>query len=285
MQLQGELQAKNSMKMLYPNALSGFGKILKNEGLQGLQRGLLTAYAYQIVLNGTRLGLYDSVKARYQRLLDAVSGKERYLPAVSMLAGGATTGVLGAFLASPLFLIKTRIQALTTSKLVVGHQHTYLNEGILKSVSHIYRTEGLRGLWRGADASMLRTGIGSAVQLSSYDLCKSYIQTLDVFDQSTSKGQLHLHFSASAFTSLLVCVAMNPFDVASTRMYNQASASDLKSGALYKNGLDCLKKVVRTEGLSALYKGFVAHYLRIGPHTILTFVFLEQVKAIPFFTK
>jgi solute carrier family 25 protein 34/35 len=77
---------------------------------------------------------------------------------------------------------------------------------------------------------------------------------------------------------LLVCLAMNPFDVASTRMYNQKTDTNKNVGALYRNGFDCIRKIIRVEGLSALYKGFQAHYLRIGPHTILTFVFLEQLK-------
>jgi solute carrier family 25 protein 34/35 len=143
----------------------------------------------------------------------------------------------------------------------------------------IYKNEGLRGLWRGVDASMMRTGVGSAVQLSSYDVCKSKIFSLGIFDPSSPKQQIQLHFSASLLTSFLVCLAMNPFDVASTRMYNQKTAEGQKKvGALYKNGFDCLQKTIRTEGISALYKGFTAHYLRVGPHTILTFVFLEQIK-------
>ena len=35
-------------------------------------------------------------------------------------------------------------------------------------------------------------------------------------------------------------------------------------------------KIVRKEGVSALWKGFTPCYLRIGPHTVLTFIFLEQ---------
>ena len=72
---------------------------------------------------------------------------------------------------------------------------------------------------------------------------------------------------------------MNPFDVASTRMYNQhVSANNV--GLLYKNGFDCLVKTVKTEGVSALYKGFSAHYLRIGPHTVLTLVGMDQLKKL-----
>lgn len=121
---------------------------------------------------------------------------------------------------------------------------------------------------------VVRTGVGSAVQLSTYDITKTTLLDSNLF----TSNSVSLHFSASLITSLFVCAAMNPFDVVSTRMYNQPTASDGKVGQLYKNGLDCIVKTVRAEGFGALYKGFSAHYLRIGPHTILTFVFLEQAK-------
>lgn len=44
-------------------------------------------------------------------------------------------------------------------------------------------------------------------------------------------------------------------------MYNQ-------TGNLYKGVFDCLYKTIRTEGLLAIYKGYVAHLARILPHTV-----------------
>ncbi len=39
---------------------------------------------------------------------------------------------------------------------------------------------------------------------------------------------------------------------------------------------DVLFRVVRNEGFFALWKGFTPYYARLGPHTVLTFIFLEQ---------
>lgn len=159
----------------------------------------------------------------------------------------------------------------------VGHQHGDVKKGAWHVLTTIYKTQGVRGLWRGADASMMRTGVGSAVQLSSYDFFKQSLSSTGWYDLSRGEN-VKVHFSASLITSFLVCLFMNPFDVASTRMYNQHSTADGKQGILYKNGLDCIIKTVKAEGPNALYKGFAAHYMRIGPHTIATFVFLEQVR-------
>ncbi|KAI9190830.1 mitochondrial carrier domain-containing protein [Polychytrium aggregatum] len=268
---------------VYGNAFSTFMKIARTEGFSGLQKGLSPAYGYQILLNGCRLGFYEPIRNAYQETADYFTGRtERKDNQVAvMMVAGASSGILGAFVASPLFLIKTRMQSYAPSATAVGFQHNYVQQGTLRSLAIVFKNEGIRGLWRGVDAAMIRTGVGSAVQLSSYDINKKFLVRSGWFKTARDNGEANvwLHFAASAVTSFYVCLAMNPFDVAMTRMYNQKVAQDGKHGALYKNGFDCIVKMIRTEGVSALYKGFTAHYFRIGPHTILTFVFLEQVKA------
>lgn len=50
----------------------------------------------------------------------------------------------------------------------------------------------------------------------------------------------------------------------------------------YKGTFDVWSKIVRNEGILALWKGFTPYYFRIGPHTVLTFIFLEQMNAFYF---
>lgn len=64
---------------------------------------------------------------------------------------------------------------------------------------------------------------------------------------------------------------VNPIDVVTTRMYNSA---------LYPSLWSCVRATAGTEGLLAFYKGLSALYLRLFPHTILTFVFWEQLKTL-----
>ena len=39
-------------------------------------------------------------------------------------------------------------------------------------------------------------------------------------------------------------------------------------------------QVVRNEGFFSLWKGFTPYYARLGPHTVLTFIFLEQMNRV-----
>ena len=45
----------------------------------------------------------------------------------------------------------------------------------------------------------------------------------------------------------------------------------------YRSALDVIFKVARRDGFFRLWKGFTPYYLRLGPHTVLTLVFLEQM--------
>ncbi|KAI8601358.1 mitochondrial oxaloacetate transport protein [Dissophora ornata] len=273
LQLQGELmrQAPGTTR-IYTNFAQAFAHIAKHEGIRGLQRGLGCAYMYQIMMNGTRLGLYDPIKHSIHSLMKTDPNKNNNF--VNIAAGG-TGGVLSAALASPLFLVKTRLQSYSSHEASrVGHQHYYRHT--FDALRHIYKTEGLRGVYRGVDASMMRTGAGSAVQLPLYDEVKRKMINVGGLEN----GAL-CHGLSSLISGFFLCIVMNPFDIISTRMYNQApDPLTGRGGMLYKSPLDCAVKTIKAEGVKALYKGFTAHYLRIGPHTIFTFVFMEQVKAL-----
>lgn len=56
------------------------------------------------------------------------------------------------------------------------------------------------------------------------------------------------------------------------RLYNRSSMSSSQST------LQSCRHILTTEGPMAFYKGFSTHFMRIGPHFTLTFVFLGMLK-------
>ncbi|KAG2229560.1 hypothetical protein INT48_004826 [Thamnidium elegans] len=253
----------------YRNSFQALKVVFQHEGIRGAQRGLSVAYFYQICLNGSRLGLYEPV---HKNIIQTFHLKSDSSILAAGVFSGAFAGVVGAVLGSPLYLIKTRRQAFSPVFNNIGHQHEM--KSALSALSQIYKNEGIRGLYRGADAAMARAGVGSAVQMPTYMIGKDILLKRFGFADTFST-----HFATSMFTGVLVCLAMNPFDVISTRMYNQGVDASGK-GLLYKNSVDCAVKIVKIEGVRGLYKGFLAHYLRIGPHTTFMFVFMEQLKKL-----
>lgn len=47
----------------------------------------------------------------------------------------------------------------------------------------------------------------------------------------------------------------------------------------YKGSIDVLLKVGRQEGILALWKGFAPYFFRLGPHTVITFILMEQMNT------
>ncbi|KAI7908168.1 mitochondrial carrier domain-containing protein [Cokeromyces recurvatus] len=282
LQLQGELVRAGALSESarpYQHSFQALKVVFQHEGIRGAQRGLSVAYFYQICLNGSRLGLYEPVFNYTVKLFNLnISSTHRNHGGI-LAAGvfsGAFAGVVGAALGSPLYLIKTRRQSYSPVFKSIGYQHESMNKAsILSSLKHIYQTEGIKGLYRGADAAMVRAGVGSAVQMPTYMMGKDILLNRFGLPDTVST-----HFATSMFTGVLVCLAMNPFDVISTRMYNQGVDPLTGKGILYNGPVDCFVKLVKIEGVRGLYKGFLAHYLRIGPHTTLMFIFMEQLKKL-----
>lgn len=250
LQLQGELQSKGTAPRLYKGVFHGISTVLKNEGPRGLYRGLGCAYTYQLVLNGSRLGFYEPIRSS---LATRVFGNAATQSVPVNLVAGASSGVIGAALGSPFFLVKTRLQSYSPF-LPVGTQHKYTNA--IDGLRQIYTMEGVKGLYRGVGPAMVRTGFGSSVQLPTYFLAKR--QLVKQLGMEEGPG---LHLTSSAISGIVVCIFMHPPDTIMSRMYNQ-------SGNLYKGAFDCLYQTIKAEGPLALYKGFTAHLARIWPHTV-----------------
>jgi len=197
LQLQGELQSKEVAVKKYRGVLHGVSVIIKNEGLKGIYRGLGCAYIYQILLNGCRLGFYEPLRAT---LTSAIFHDPKVQSLGINVFSGATSGILGAMAGSPFFLVKTRLQSYSPF-LPVGTQHIYRNA--FDGLSQIYRTEGVKGLYRGMGASMVRTGAGSSVQLPTYFFAKRRLMRHAGMEDGPA-----LHLLSSTASGFVVCCFM-----------------------------------------------------------------------------
>ncbi|KAL8770919.1 MAG: hypothetical protein Q9209_003570 [Squamulea sp. 1 TL-2023] len=262
LQLQGELQSKKEAPRLYRGVLHGVSVIAKNEGPKGLFRGIGAAYVYQMVLNGCRLGFYEPLR----KVVTSAIFKDANVQSLGVnIFSGAASGILGAAAGSPFFLVKTRLQSYSPF-LPVGTQHGYKNA--VDGLRQISGNEGVKGLYRGVGAAMVRTGFGSSVQLPTYFFAKRrLVRHLDMQEGPA------LHLASSAASGFVVCCVMHPPDTIMSRMYNQ-------TGNLYSGVVDCLYKTIKTEGLLAIYKGYFAHLARILPHTVLTLSLAEQTNKL-----
>lgn len=154
----------------------------------------------------------------------------------------------------------------------MGYQHKHTS--MIDAMKLIYRTHGIPGFWRGAGTSMVRAVVSSSVQIGTFPKAKAMLR-----DNGWIKHPVLLSFCAGMVSGSMVSIANSPFDVVTTRMYNQP-VDDKGRGLLYRGLVDAFLKILRKEGVFGLYKGFWPVYLRSAPHTTLTFVFFDKFQYL-----
>ncbi|XP_067941692.1 solute carrier family 25 member 35-like [Watersipora subatra] len=267
LQLQGELRAKGQFRVHYRNVFHAFFAVAKHEGICSLQKGLGPALAYQFVMNGFRLGSFQLLNDSLLR------DKDGHTPVYTSVLCGAISGSIGGFFGSPLYMIKTHMQSRSYASIAVGYQNRC--DSLISALSSIYKQYGVIGLWRGSSGAVARVMMGSAAQLSTFSQARQYIINSQIFPQES----LLIPFAASTLSGGIVVMVMTPFDVVSTRLYNQKVEGATSRGVLYSGITDCFTKIFRKEGLWGFYKGWAASLFRLGPHTVLSLVFWDRTRS------
>ncbi|EAT42166.1 AAEL006262-PB [Aedes aegypti] len=269
MQLQGELAAKGTYAKPYKSILDAFVTITKNDGYWALQKGLTPSLCIQFGINSARLGIYNTAfENGYTRTKD---GKQSIWKNAFW---GGIGGFIGSALASPFFMLRTHLQSQAVTQIAVGYQHQHT--GMMSALKEIFQKHGIRGLYRGVAVTMPRAMLGSGGQLAGYGYTKDILLRHPLHAQQSDRL---VSFLSGIAGGTVMAITMTPPDVVATRLYNQGV--DAKGKGIYYNGVvDCFLKILKTEGVAGLYKGFWPHYMRIGPHSMLVLVFFDELKAI-----
>ncbi|GCC40365.1 hypothetical protein chiPu_0024131, partial [Chiloscyllium punctatum] len=91
------------------------------------------------------------------------------------------------------------------------------SQGVTTAFLTIYRQQGILGLWRGVSAAVPRVMVGSAAQLATFDSAKQLVKDQQWF----SNDSWMVGLAGGMMSSVAVVITMTPFDVISTRLYNQ----------------------------------------------------------------
>lgn len=251
--------AKVRMQMSNDHA-SGFVKtivrVYRNEGFRSLYAGLTASLLRQATYSTTRFGVYEELKSRVQ-------GESKQPPGAITLVGIACfSGLVGAAVGNPADILNVRMQNDLTMPPEKQRKYKHALDGLIRMV----REEGINSLFRGINANCARGVLMTASQLASYDTFKKGLLNTGYFSEG-----LVTHFSASLMAGFVATTVCSPFDVIKTRMMNSKSS---------RSFVEVLKYAIQHEGWGFAFRGFVPSFIRLGPHTIVTFMVLEQQKRI-----
>lgn len=101
-----------------------------------------------------------------------------------------------------------------------------------------------------------------------YDQFKYLLLTYlpDIFEDN-----MITHFTASTAAGATATTMTQPLDVMKTRMMNAAPG-------VYKSIGNCASVIYQEHGAMGFFKGYVPAFVRLAPHTILMFLFFEQLR-------
>lgn len=246
----------------HASAIHALKNIVRTEGALALYTGLSAGLARQASYTTVRLGVFTS-------LMDHFKNPDGSMPGIGQKAFFAmTAGAIGSFIGTPTEVALIRMTS--DGRLPVSERRNYRN--VFDALYRITKEEGVLTLWRGCIPTVIRAVVVNAAQLVTYSQAKQVLLSTPYFNDN-----IWLHFCSSMISGLATTLASLPPDIAKTRIQTMQVIDGVPE---YTGTTDVLRKVIKREGIAALWKGFTPCYFRIGPHTVFTFVFLEQMNKM-----
>jgi len=172
----------------------------------------------------------------------------------------ASAGMISRLLTHPLDTAKARLQ-------VPNHPPYF---GLWDVLRRTTKVEGFTALYRGFGAIVVGGTPGTMVYLCGYDYVKEKMRK-----DNAAIPEFAIHFVSGMLAETFACIVYVPVDVIKERLQVQINCG---SNEAYKGSFDALKKILKHEGLSGIYKGYGATLSSFGPFSALYFVFYERMK-------
>ncbi|KZV76939.1 dicarboxylic acid transporter [Peniophora sp. CONT] len=227
-------------------------------GFRSLFTGISASIFRQMTYSLVRIGAYENMKYRLSKDGKPSSGK---LLLAAMAAGG-----LGGMAGNPADVLLVRM----TSDSIRPPEQRFNYPNALSGLVSLTRNEGWKGLTRGIGTNTFRAILMNASQVASYDYFKGVLLGSRLPGSNYRfKDGLLLHSLSSLSAGLVATTVCAPADVLKSR---------LMSGNAKADPITILRESLASEGPRFLFKGWTPAFIRLGPNTVLLFVFLEQLK-------
>lgn len=204
----------------------------------------------------TRLGLYEDLKYRF------APSDGSPLPITVLFPVAAVSGFVGGIVGNGADIANVRMQ--NDHSLPIDQRRNYRNA--VDALIRIGKEEGWQGYFRGVGPNCTRAGLITSCQLASYDGFKNLL-----VQQVRLKDVPSTQFLASVLASLVATTICSPLDVIKTK---------LMSSSGQKSVLATLQDITRAEGIRWAFRGWTPSFVRLGPQTVATMLFLEEHKRL-----
>ncbi|KAH7320616.1 mitochondrial carrier domain-containing protein [Stachybotrys elegans] len=227
------------------------------DGIPSLWAGLSASVLRQSTYSSARFGLHTVLA---QQLLH-YTGDQKLSMASNIACAGLAGGIAGV-IGNPAEVVLVRMCA--DGAKAPAQRFVYSN--VFEALVRTGRDEGLQAFSKGLTANIVRSILMNVSQIATYATTKQYLMgSLALGDD------VRTHAIASLAAGTMATTLCAPADVLKSRLQSSAG----------KDGLwGVLRSGIREEGALFLMKGWLPAWLRLTPHTVLTFVFMEQLRRL-----
>ncbi|XP_026670692.1 mitochondrial folate transporter/carrier isoform X3 [Ceratina calcarata] len=242
----------------YLSLKSAVVQIVRTEGLKGLYRGVTPNVLGSGGAWGCYFFFYNTIKTWIQG-----GNSKKPLGASMHMFAAADAGILTLVITNPLWVVKTRLclQYMEDKNL----PETLRYNGMADAIRKIYRTEGVRGLYRGFVPGIFGVSHG-AIQFMVYeDLKNRYNQYLNVPIDTKMSTMEYIFFAA--VSKLIAAATTYPYQVIRARLQDHHHH--------YDGTCHCIKSIWRSDGFKGFYRGLSPYLIHVTPNICLIIVIYE----------
>lgn len=224
--------------------------IKKEEGILSFWKGNGVNVIRVAPYAAAQLTSNDFYKSKLQDENGKLGVKERLL-------AGAMAGMTGTALTHPLDTIRLRLAL---------PNHPY--KGMVNAFSVVYRTEGVRALYKGLIPTLAGIAPYAACNFASYDVAKKMYYGDGANIKQDPMANLVIGGASGTF-SATVCY---PLDTIRRRMQMK--------GKTYNGMADAMTTIMRDEGARGFFRGWTANTMKVVPQNSIRFVAYELLKTL-----
>jgi len=218
---------------------------IARQGVLSLWAGVPAMIMRSFFYAGVRLGTYAPLKEQLVR------SSER--PSLwSKLAAGTLSGALGAAVANPIEVVKTRMQA---------------EPGRYRSTAAAFAAMAAHGpadLAQGLVPHVARGAVVTASQLGCYDQVKETLRQRGAVPEGVP-----LHLASSMIAGVVVTTCSSPVDVVKSRAMAQGGST-----------AEVAASVLREAGLRGFFRGWTVNVMRLAPTFVVGSTIYEQTRLL-----
>lgn len=243
---------EKSAKPRYTGIFDVIRKTVKYHGIFGLYRGLSVLIYGSVPKSAVRFGTFEALK---KRNLD----EKGNLPAHKRLVCGLGAGVCEAIFA---------VTPMETVKVKFIHDQSRANphyRGFFHGVRMIVKEHGIRGVYQGLTATIMKQGSNQAIRFFVIESLKDWWRGGDP-KKNVNKLLVGVFGAIAGAASVF---GNTPIDVVKSRMQGLEAHK-------YKNTFDCIYKIAKYEGAGAFYKGTIPRLSRVCLDVAITFMIYDS---------